>query len=161
MAVTGAYLQANSQVVAVSGNTITLSAPVALEQVYPSQWSATGTIVQYQDRNKVYFSNLSTPMVVGQYLVSSLLPLARRAVITRILNQRIVLGKTVTRSKIAVLSQSVFTNAKDVSVTWTAYIAGSFPSTTYSFTATNRNYTFRGNFNVPFGSFPGIGTFAA
>jgi lambda family phage minor tail protein L len=161
MAVTGAYLQANSQVVAVSGNTITLSAPVALEQVYPSQWSATGTIVQYRDRNKVYFSNLSTPMVVGQYLASSLLPLARRAVITGILNQRITLGKTVTQRKIAVLSQSVFTNATDVSVTWTAYIAGSFPSTTYSFTATNRNYTFRQNFNVPFGSFPGIGTFAA
>lgn len=160
MTITGAYLQGNTQVVAVAGNTITLSAPVALEQFYSSPWSATGTIVQSKDRDKVYFSSLSTPMVVGQYIASSLLPLARRAVITGILYQRIVVGKVVIQYKIAVLSQSVFTNAKDVSVTWSAYVGGGIPSATYSFAATARNYTFRASANLPYGSYPGIGAYS-
>ena len=161
MTIAGAYLQGNTQVVAVAGNTITLSAPVALEQFYSSVWSATGTVPDFKERNKVYFEALGTPLVVGQYIASSVMPLARRAVITQILNSRVVLAKSTIRRKIAVLSQSVFNEGKYISRTWTAYTGGSIPSATYSFAATDRNYTFRANSNLPFGSFPGIGTFAA
>ena len=156
MAVTGNYLPGNSQVVALSGNTITLSAPVAQEQFFTAVWSRSGIAPQTADRNKVYFGDLNTPIAVGQFIGSRLLPLSRRAVVTQILNIRSTFGKVTTRQKVAVISQAI---ASGDSVTWTAYVGGGIPSATYSFTPTNRNYTFRANTLIPYGSFPGVGTY--
>ena len=156
MTISGPYLPANSQVVAVSGNTVVLSAPVAMEQFFTVVWSRTGNAPQTADRNKVYFGDLNTPIAPGQIIASSLLPLSRRAVITGILNHRITQGKITTRQKIAVISQSI---ASGNFVTWTAYTGGSVPSATYSFFSTSSIYTFRENSAIPYGSFPGVGTY--
>jgi hypothetical protein len=157
MFVTGAYLPANCQVVAVAGNTVTLSSPVSPDQFFASAWTRTGTVPQTGDRNKVYFSDLSTPMAEGQFIGSSLLPLSRRAVITGIFNQVRGSAKTgVSRYRIAVISQAV---ASDESVSWTAYTLGSIPAATYNFAVSDSTYTFRANAAIPYGSFPGVGTF--
>jgi phage-related protein len=155
MFVSGAYLPANCQVVAVAGNTVTLSSPVPLEQLYTAVWtifgSASGTY-----RNLIYF-DISVPAVAGQFIGSSVMPLSRKAVITDILNGWSGSAKVgVTRYKIAQISQAV---ASDDSVSWTAYTPGAIPSATYSFAVSDANYTFRANAAIPYGSYPGIGSF--
>ena len=57
--------------------------------------------------------------------------------------------------KIAVVSQS----GNPGEYTWSAYTGGTISAATYSFAATSRNYTFKADAVIPFGSFPGIGTF--
>jgi phage-related protein len=157
MFVSGAYLPANCQVVAVAGNTVTLSSLVSLDQFLSAVWTRTGNVPQSRDRNKVFFIDTITPMVVGQYIGSSLLPLSRKAVITDILNEWSGSTKiTLTRYKVAVISQAV---ASDDSVSWTAYTPGAIPSATYSFAVSDANYTFRANAAIPYGSYPGIGSF--
>jgi len=155
MNVAGAYLPANSQVVEVAGNTVTLSSPVSLEQFFSLVWTKTGTLPAFENRDKVYFTNLTTPIVVGQYIASPGLPLSRRAVITGIINRVSAQGKTVIKYKIAVVNQS----GNPGEYTWSAYTGGTIPAATYSFNATSRNYTFKADAVIPFGSFPGIGTF--
>ncbi len=158
MAVSGPYLPANSQVVAKAGNTVTLGEPVPLDQFFTVAWSASGTAPEYLDRNRVYFTNLSLPIAAGQFIASPVLPLSRRAVVTGVFNQRSVQGKNLIEYKIATINQSV---ASVEGVTWTAYTGGTIPSATYSLASTSRNYTFRAGGRLPYGSFPGVGTFAA
>ena len=155
MNVTGSYLPANSQVVAVAGNTVTLSSPVPLEQFFSLAWTKAGTLPAFENRDKVYFSDLTTPIVVGQYIASPGLPLSRRAVITGIITRVTAQGKTVINQKIAVVSQS----GNPGEYTWSAYTGGTISAATYSFAATSRNYTFKADAVIPFGSFPGIETF--
>jgi phage-related protein len=155
MTVSGSYLPANSQVVAVAGNTVTLSSPVPLEQFFTLAWTKAGTLPAFENRDKVYFSDLTTPIVVGQYIASPGLPLSRRAVITGIINRVTAQGKTVIKQKIAVVSQS----GNPGEYIWGAYTGGTIPAATYSFNATSRNYTFKADAVIPYGSFPGIGTF--
>jgi lambda family phage minor tail protein L len=157
MIVTGSYLPANCQVVAVAGNTVTLSSPVSLDQFFVTAWTRTGIAPQTGDRNKVYFSDLTTPMAEGQFMGSSLLPLSRRAVITGILTQRSAIGKFVYNYRIAVISQAV---ASGDSVSWTAYTGGTIPAATYNFAVSNSTYTFRAASNLPYGSYPGVGAFS-
>jgi lambda family phage minor tail protein L len=157
MFVTGAYLPANCQVVAVAGNTVTLSSPVSLDQFFVTAWTRTGIAPQTGDRNKVYFGDLSTPMAEGQFIGSSLLPLSRRAVITGILTQRSAIGKFVYNYRIAVISQAV---ASGDSVSWTAYTGGTIPAATYNFAVSDSTYTFRAASNLPYGSYPGVGAFS-
>jgi lambda family phage minor tail protein L len=157
MFVTGSYLPANCQVVAVAGNTVTLSSPVSPDQFFVTAWTRTGTVPQTGDRNKVYFSDLTTPMAEGQFIGSSLLPLSRRAVITGILTQRSAIGKFVYNYRIAVISQAV---ASGDSVSWTAYTGGTIPAATYNFAVSNSTYTFRAASNLPYGSYPGVGAFS-
>jgi lambda family phage minor tail protein L len=156
MAVFGNYLPANTQVVGVSGNTVTLSSPVAPEQFFNTAWTRTSTAARYRsDRNKVYFTDLSTPITVGQFISSSVLPLSRKAVITGVLKGYFGSTKVgLSRYKIAVISQEAATNA---SVVWTAYTGGTIPAATYNFVSTNGNYTFRANASIPYGSYPGVG----
>jgi lambda family phage minor tail protein L len=155
MIVTGSYLPANCQVVGVAGNTVTLSSPVALEQFFTAVWtissSASGTY-----RNLIYF-DISVPAVAGQLIGSSVMPLSRKAVITRVLNGWSGSAKVgVTRYKIAQISQAVASNAF---VVWTAYTGGTIPAATYNFAVSNSTYTFRANASIPYGSYPGVGAF--
>jgi lambda family phage minor tail protein L len=158
MIVTGSYLPANCQVVGVAGNTVTLSSPVPLEQLYTAAWTRTSAAALLRPRNRVYFTDLSTPMAEGQFIGSSVMPLSRRAVITGVLNGFLGSAKAgVSRYKIAVISQAVASNA---SVSWTAYTPGAIPSAAYSFAVSDANYTFRANAAIPYGSYPGIGAFS-
>ena len=156
MAVTGTYLPANCQVVAVSGTTITLSSTVDLTQFFTVVGSASSQVtVNYA----VYFPQ-GTPLTVGWFLASSVLPLNRYAQITgiRSVTTKVPSGRNVVISRFAVadISQNQGSNAN---AAWTFYVFAGIPSATYTFFATDQSYTFRANANLPFGSFPGIGTY--
>jgi len=156
MTVSGNYLPAGAQVVAVSGTTITLGTPVDPTQLFSVVGSASGTVIAAS----VYFA-LGTSLTVGWFIASSLLPLNR---FTQIANVR-----SVTRLGVLSRNQFVITNTvadltqntgiSNQTATWTFYIPTAIPSATYTFFATDQSYTFRANANLPFGSFPGIGTY--
>mgnify|MGYP003630448723 CR=1 FL=1 len=153
MSVTGSYLPANSQVTAVSGNTVTLSSPVPLEQFFTAIASTSASASG--DRLSVLFPAGSSA-AIGQFIASSTLPLARRALITNTRLIRLVVGKNLIQYKALDITQAA---ASSDFVLWTTYTGGTIPSATYTFTATNRAYTFRVNSNLPYGSFPGVGTY--
>jgi lambda family phage minor tail protein L len=158
MAVVGNYLPANCQVVAVSGTTVTLSSTVDLTQFFSVVGSATSLVtVDFA----VYFPQ-GTSLTVGWFLASSVLPLNRYAQITNI---RSVTIKTssgrntlISRYTVADISQNQGNNAD---AAWTFYVFAGISSATYTFFATDQSYTFRANANIPFGSFPGVGTYTA
>ena len=158
MAVVGAYLPANCQVVAVSGTTVTLSSTVDLTQFFSVVGSASSQVtVNYA----VYFPQ-ATSLTVGWFLASSVLPLNRYAQITgiRSVTTKVPSGRNVviSRFKVADISQNQGSNAN---AAWTFYVFAGIPSATYTFFATNQTYTFRANANIPFGSFPGVGQFTS
>jgi hypothetical protein len=159
MTVTGNYLQPNTQITAISGTTLTLSVAIDPTQFLSVAETFTGYPNPYHlirgggnATSAVYYLFVFSPFpsfAVGQFISSSLLPLSARAKISslgstfgyRILN----LDKTFTYSKFP--------------TTWTLYNLGAIPSATYTFTATDPNYTFRANSSIPYGSYPGIGAF--
>ena len=153
MAVTGSYLPANTQVVAVSGNTVTLSSTVDSGQFYSTLGSffgdAGGNIV-------AVFTNAAGS--VGQLIAeSTIMPLSRGAIITAVGYYWIPSGKGSVQRKRYTISQSV---ARRQTGTFSTYQFNSIPSATYTFSATNTFYTFRSNSNLPYGSYPGIGAFS-
>ena len=153
MTVTGAYLPANSQVVAVAGNTVTLSSPVALEQFFTAIAVTAGSPLP--SRTAVFFP-LATAASVGQFIASSTLPLSNRATIVNTRFVTLVAGKNVVKYKVVDMNIAA---ASAQYVNWTTYAGGTIPAATYSFAATNRAYTFRSASSLPYGSFPGVGTF--
>lgn len=154
MNVTGSYLPADAQVVAVAGNTVTLSSPVALEQFFTLVASVSGSTTG--NRLSVLFP-FGTAAAVNQFIASSTLPLVNRARIVSTRVETLVSGKSVV--KFTVVTMSIAATSTQ-SVSWSTYTGGAIPSATYSFSATDRNYTFRALANVPYGSFPGVGTYA-
>ena len=156
MGVTGNYLPANCQVVAVSGTTVTLSSTVDLTQFFSVVGSAGGTAYGAQ----VYFAQ-GTSLSVGWFASSNLLPLNRYAQIAgvRAITRKGVSGRNTFVSRYAVADLTQNTGASNRSATWTFYVFAGIPSATYTFFATDQSYTFRANANLPFGSFPGIGTY--
>jgi lambda family phage minor tail protein L len=158
MGVAGTYLPANCQVVAVSGTTVTLSSTVDLTQFFTVVGSASSqTTVNFS----VYFPQ-STPLTVGWFLASSVMPLNRYAQITgiRSVTTKVPSGKSVVISRFAIadINQNQG-STKDAA--WTFYVFAGIPSATYTFFATNQAYTFRANANIPYGSFPGIGSYTS
>ena len=153
MAVTGSYLPANTQVVAVAGNTVTLSSTVDSGQFY----SVIGSFFGDAGGNIVaVFTNAAGS--VGQLIAeSTIMPLSRGAIITAIGYYWIPSGKGSVQRKRYTISQSV---ARRQTGTFSTYQFNGIPSATYTFGATNTFYTFRANSNLPFGSFPGIGAFS-
>jgi lambda family phage minor tail protein L len=155
MAVTGSYLPANTQVVAVAGNTVTLSSTVDLTQFYSAIGSFSGTAFQFEitvDPNAVGS--------VGQLIACepfAYMPLARGAVITNVRYYWVTQGKGSVQRKVYTISQAV---ASRGSATFSIYQFNGIPSATYTFSATNTFYTFRANSNLPYGSYPGIGAFS-
>jgi lambda family phage minor tail protein L len=155
MAVTGNYLLPNTQITAIAGTTVTLSAPADFTQfLTPASIglglpSIFGFFGRGQATNLVFF--LFPPAVsVGQYISSSYLPLSRRARVTQLLkflDFRVVQLDTTYVYNVA------------LPALWTVYNLGAIPSATYTFSATDRNYTFRANASIPYGSYPGVGTF--
>jgi hypothetical protein len=155
MAVFGSYLPANTQVVAVAGNTVTLSSTVDLSQFY----SVIGSFFGSAGRYIIGGIDPSAAGAVGQLIAnSSILPLSRGAIITSIRYYWINVGKGSSQRKRYDISQAVASN--NVLATFNIYQFDGIPSATYIFGATNTFYTFRANSNLPFGSFPGIGAFS-
>jgi hypothetical protein len=158
MAVVGSYLPANCQVVAVSGTTITLSSTVDLTQFFSVVGSATGVAfgasVQYPE---------ATTLGVGWYAASSLMPLDRYAQIGNVRSVTIkgVSGRNTFVSRYVVADMTQNTGVSNQYAAWTFYVFAGISSATYTFFATNQTYTFRADANIPYGSFPGVGTYSA
>jgi lambda family phage minor tail protein L len=152
MAVSGNYLPANTQVVGVSGNTVTLSSNVDATQFY----SVIGSFAGTADRNIVQVGTNAAGSV-GQLVANNVaMPLSRGAVITEVRYYWITVGKGSQRRKVYTISQSV---ASRQTVVFSIYQFNGIPAATYNFVSTNANYTFRANSNLPYGSYPGVGAF--
>jgi len=152
MAVFGNYLPGNTQVVGVSGNTVTLSSTVDSTQFYSVIDSFAGTA----DRIAIQVATNAAGSV-GQLIAnSSIMPLSRGAVITNVRYYWISVGRNFQRRKVYTISQAVASRA---SATFSIYQFTGIPSATYNFVSTNGNYTFRANASIPYGSYPGVGTF--
>lgn len=158
MGVVGAYLPANCQVVDVSGTTITLSSTVDFTQFFSVVGSATGVAfgasVQYAQ---------GTSLGLGWYAASNLMPLNRYSQIANVrdISYQITTGRSssVIRRTVADMTQD--TGVRNRAAAWTFYVFAGIPSATYTFFATNQTYTFRADANIPYGSFPGIGTYTS
>jgi lambda family phage minor tail protein L len=154
MAVFGNYLPANAQVVGVSGNTVTLSSTVDATQFY----SVIGFFSGLADRNTIEVATDAAGSV-GQLIANSVaMPLSRGAVITNVRyfwakNGR---GFQTEQRKGYIISQSV---ASRLGALFGIYQFNGIPGATYNFVSTNGNYTFRANDSIPYGSYPGVGTF--
>jgi len=152
MAVFGNYLPGNTQVVGVSGNTVTLSSTVDSSQFY----SVIGSFAGTADRNIIQVATNAAGSV-GQLVANSVaMPLSRGAVITNVRYYWITVGKGSQQRKVYTISQSV---ASRQTVVFSIYQFNGIPAATYNFVSTNGNYTFRANSNLPYGSFPGVGAF--
>jgi hypothetical protein len=153
MAISGNYLPADTQVVAVSGTTITLSSTVDATQFY----SVIGSFVGTPTGNIIKVASNASGSV-GQIIANSdVLPLFFGATITSIGYGYIVENKITSYSKFYTTSLG---GAGGVgTVTFSIYQFNSIPSATYTFTATDRNYTFRDAGTIPYGSYPGVGQY--
>ena len=158
MTVTGTYLADNTQVVAVSGTTLTISPPVPLTTAILTLTATRTTNRAFSgSTDRAYFAE-SAAISVGWYAASSLLPLSRLAQVTSI-GRGAFGGKSgLSFSKVAFFNQTY--NSGSSNITWSFYVPGSISSATYTFAATDQTYTFRADGTLPFGSFPGVGTFA-
>jgi lambda family phage minor tail protein L len=157
MAVVGNYLPANCQVVAVSGTTVTLSSTVDLTQFFTAVGSATSLdTVNFS----VYFPQ-ATSLSPGWFIASSQMPLNRYAQITNVrsVTQKFASGRNMSVFRFTVADMNQNAGINYASTTWTFYVFAGIPSAAYTFFATDQTYTFRANANIPFGSFPGIGTY--
>ena len=157
MTVTGSFLPANCQVVAVSGTTITLSSTVDLTQFFSVVGSANSQVTVDQS---IFFPK-NTSLSVGWYASSSVMPLSRLAQITGLRNRTVktTAGKNIQVSeyRIADITQN---QGSTKNAAWTFYVFAGISSATYTFAATDQTYTFRADANLPYGSYPGIGSFA-
>jgi lambda family phage minor tail protein L len=156
MAVTGSYLPANTQVVGVSGNTVTLSSTVDSTQFFTAIGSFSGTAYQFE-----ITVDPNAAGSVGQLIACepfAFMPLSRGAVITNVRYYWVSAGGKggSSQRKRYTISQAV---AYIGVATFSIYQFNGIPSATYSFVSTNGNYTFRANSNLPYGSFPGVGAF--
>jgi phage-related protein len=153
MAVTGNYLPTNSQVTAVSGSTITISSTVDETQFYTEIGSFIGSANGYTIQVDPY-----APGAVGQLIANDpILPLLLNTTITNITYLWITIGKTTQQRKVFTISQYI---APPQGLFGAAiYQFNGIPSATYTFTAVDRNYTFRDAATIPYGSYPGVGTF--
>ena len=160
MTVTGNYLQPNTQITAIAGTTVTLSVAIDPTQFLSVAVIFTGYPNPYHlirgrgnATSAVYYLLLFPPFpspAVGQYISSSLLPLSARAKISS-------LGSVF---RYGILNLDKTFTYRRLPTTWTLYNLGAIPSATYTFTATDPNYTFRANNSIPYGSYPGIGAFS-
>lgn len=163
MTVTGSYLQPNTQVTAVAGTTITIGTPADIIQFLSLAVTDTATNDPFDRRasfstDRVYFDSPAS-FQVGQYVRSrsGTVPLTRGARVVNILSA-VKFGFGGARYTIAVLN-TTYTYNRGAQGIWDFYNAGAIPPATYNFVATDRNYTFRANAAIPYGSYPGVGTF--
>jgi hypothetical protein len=152
MAVSGDYLPANTQVVAVAGTTITLSSTIDATQFYTEIGSFNGSANGYNIQ-----VDLAAAGAVGQLIGNEyILPITLNTTITNITYLYITSGKTTQQRKVYTISQYI---APPQGIGVGVYQFNGIPSATYYFAATDRNYTFRDAATIPYGSYPGVGTY--
>jgi lambda family phage minor tail protein L len=153
MAVFGNYLPANTQVVGVSGNTVTLSSTVDATQFY----SVIGSFAGTADRNIVQVATNAAGSV-GQLVANNVaMPLSRGAVITEVRYYWITVGKGSQRRKVYTISQSV---ASRQTVVFSIYQFNGIPSATYNFVSTLTLTTLSALIQTCHtAAIPGVGTF--
>jgi hypothetical protein len=155
MSAAGAYLPANAQVISVAGNTVTLDSPADPAQFFTAIAAAAGNLSG--NRLSVEFSaSLSGLFTVGSLIASDVLPVTARAQILGFRDMRLAFGKNVFRYRVADINIAASNTG---SYLWTVYNETAPVAATYTFNATSRNYTFKADAVIPYGSFPGIGTF--
>lgn len=152
MLVSGPYVTAGTTIASIAGNTITLGQPVDL--IYVLTVAATRTTsLQWVGLSPTVPSNTTetlttTGLSVGMYVAGPTIPLSANATITSI---------TATPTGRLVFSYSA--SILNSSGTYTFYSLQTPSAQTYTFTASNRTYTFKVESELPFGSYPGIGTY--
>ena len=172
MAVTGSYLPANTQVTVVAGNTVTLSSTVDITQFYSVLSSFTGVPQEPYNISVALDAAGSVGQIIASTTVRTIgfftfirttgqvLPLSRAAVITDVRYRWVLtgIGGNTVQRKVYTLSQAL-----DYSTiaTFSVYQFNGIPSASYTFSATNNFYTFRSVTNLPYGSYPGVGSFFA
>jgi lambda family phage minor tail protein L len=166
MAVFGNYLPANTQVVGVSGNTVTLSSTVDFTQFYSVIGSFSGTVTGFNIEVIPSAAGSVGQLIASNTVASSffrrqtgvVLPLSRGAIITNVRYYWVSFGRGgSSQRKRYTISQAPDYNA---SATFSIYQFNGISSATYNFVSTNGNYTFRANASIPYGSYPGIGAFS-
>lgn len=159
MSVTGAYLPPGCQVVAVSAGSVTISSPVDPTQFFAVVGSAVGSAANQSIRFP-----LGTSFAIGWFISGQQMPFARRCQIS---GQRTItavdsfINKNARIAKYTVADLTIDTGSMGISTatTWTFYVPTAIPAATYTFAATNQTYTFKNDSYLPYGSFPGVGTF--
>jgi len=139
--VTGTDVPANTTIKSISGTTLTLS--IAFNENY--QGSATNKTVQYKlvsGEPRLYMSNTSS--IATNDLVSG----------TGILKGTKVTG--ISTNKFVAISKAS-SAAENTNFTATFYVPKTFTSQSYAFRFSDR-YVIRAGAELPFGSFPGVGT---
>ena len=162
MTVAGTYLPAGAQVVTVSGTTITLGTPVDPMQFFTALASTGGQLSG--NRTSVLVSSLPGAFTVNRIIASEYVPGTARARITNIRRVGISTGKSVNMYNALDLSIAANYPVRiflTPLVTWTVYSESAPSAATYTFFATDQSYTFRANANLPFGSYPGVGTYTS
>lgn len=153
MDVTGNYLQPNTQITAISGTTITLSTTADVVQFLTSATSFTSIDYPWfsstAPRNEVWTSS-AYAFTVNAYISGPGLSVSSLSKIKEI--------KTYATKRGLVLTTTL-TAAPQAGETWTIYNQTTPSSATYIFTATDKNYTFRANASIPYGSYPGVGAY--
>lgn len=145
MSVSGANIPAGTTISAISGTTLTLSQPAAI--LYTLFATRTGSL----SGNRLTVS--TTGLTVGMIVMGPQLPTNHSTTITGFYTYYL--------TKYATLSYTASQSTSSVSYSF--YTTNtSYSSSSYSFAANSTQYVFRNpGAELPFGSFPGIGTFFA
>lgn len=156
MIVSGPKIQAGTTIASISGNTITLGQAVGLIDVVTlsrtvsGELQETGTTATGRTRvavgNKLKLSSL-TGLAVGMYVAGPTITLDKNATITLLPSRNV----PITLSYAGTVAKSAGS--------YKFYAFQTQTTQTYSFVAPSRNYTLRGDSGLPFGSFPGVGTY--
>lgn len=157
MTVSGPKIVTGTSIAAITGNVITLGLPVNLIDVLGLQFTKTGSLVTAATvvpaLSSSYLSVSSiTSINAGMYVTGPTIDVTDRA---------IVQGFVYTTFAGSVVDLSYAGNISGSTGTYNFYTLQNQTSQTYSFTAASRVYSFRADTGIPFGSFPGIGTYLA
>lgn len=155
MTVSGPLIPAGTIIESISGNNVILGQPVLLEDVLALQTTKAGSL---------YVPNLAVPptssnglivntsgLSIGMYVEGPTLLLEREATITNLVSPPLYPYTGVTLSYAPPINGSTGV--------YSFYTIPIQPIETYTFTATSRMYSFRPDAQLPFGSFPGVGTY--
>ena len=149
MSVTGPYISAGTTVSAISGTTITLTQPATGTTVYTAAGtrSAKTPSAWFDSSLMIFQSGTTTGLAVGMRVMGQGLPTDYSTQITQFISS-------------TQINTSYSRSASAVAFGYTFYTVSTVISSgTYTFSGSN-NYIFRdSSAALPFGSFPGVGTY--
>lgn len=156
MVVSGPKIPTGAIVESISGNTITLGQPVNLIDVLSLVATRSGQLVvddSFSSYSSSYlYLNNYTGITVDMYVSGPTILISDSAQVTRYTNSAYA-GNVLDLSYKAKLQNS--------EGSYSFYSPQAQTAQTYTFSAESRYYSFGANNGIPFGSFPGIGTYFA